>query len=181
MHERQLLPALDGCVEGVDFPDDEKLGLRTVPGLEMAGLRAFRNSVYACGGVIGVVRLASLLITSSIPVAGLLGSSEGSAAVDGVFNAGSVGLGDRGVLMVGAVRVDVGEDEDTGDADDEVDPPITVEGGDEASDEAAEVMLTSISLHAAMPCYQLSDLNRSDGNACGGQRVSRGSKQGKEE
>lgn len=47
MHDKQLLPALDGCVEGVDFPEDEKLGLLAVPGLEIAGLRALRNSVYA--------------------------------------------------------------------------------------------------------------------------------------
>lgn len=46
MHERQLLPALDGCVDGVDFPE-EKLALLAVAGLEMAGLRALRNSVYA--------------------------------------------------------------------------------------------------------------------------------------
>lgn len=45
VHDRQLLPALDGWVEGVDFPDDEKHGLRAVAGLETAGLRALRNSV----------------------------------------------------------------------------------------------------------------------------------------
>lgn len=81
-------------------------------------------------------------MTSSIPGAGLRGSSDGKVAVDGVFNAGSVGLGDLGVLMVGMVGVGVvEEDEDTGDGDGEVDPPVTVEGGDEASDEAGEVMM----------------------------------------
>lgn len=45
MHDKQLLPALDGCVEGVDFPEDEKVALLAVPGLEMAGLSALRNSV----------------------------------------------------------------------------------------------------------------------------------------
>ena len=47
MHDRQLLPALDGCVEGVDFPETEKHGLLAVPGLDKAGLKALRNSVYA--------------------------------------------------------------------------------------------------------------------------------------
>lgn len=138
MHERQLLPALDGCVEGVDLPENEKLGLLAVPGLDTAGLRALRNSVYAWGGVIGVVRSSSLLMTSSIPGAGLLGSSEGRVAVDGVFKAGRAGLGDRGVLMVGTIGVGVGEDDDTGDGDDEVERSVRVDGGDEASDDPVE-------------------------------------------
>lgn len=86
-------------------------------------------------------RSSSLLMTSSIPGAGLLGSSEGNVAVDGVFSAGSVGLGDRGVLMMGTVRVGVGVVDDTGDTDDDVDSSVPVEGGDEASEEAGEVML----------------------------------------
>lgn len=122
-------------------------------------------------------------MTSSIPGAGLLGSSDGKVAVEGVFSAGRVGLGDRGVLMVGIVGAGVGEDDDTGDADDEADPPVTVTvaGGDKGLGEAAEVMMASSSLKVAEACCQLNDLNRSDGNACGGQRVSRGSKHRKEE
>lgn len=145
MHERQLLPALDGCVEGVDLPENEKIGLLAVPGLETAGLRALRNSVYAWGGVIGVVRSSSLLIISNIPGIGLLGSSEGSVVVDGVFKAGRAGLGDRGVLMVGTVGVGVGEDDETGDGDDEADPPVTVDGGDEASDDSVEDIVPWVS------------------------------------
>lgn len=144
MHDRQLLAALDGCVEGVDFPEDEKHGLRAVPGLDTAGLKAFRNSVYAWGGVIGVVKSLSLLMTSSIPGAGLRGSSDGKVAVEGVFNVGRFGLGDRGVLMVGMVGVGVGEEDDSGDWDDEVDVPVPVEGGDEASDKGGEVMTAKL-------------------------------------
>lgn len=88
----------------------------------------------------GVVKSSSLLMTSSMPTAGLLGSSEGSVAVDGVFRAGSVGLGDRGVLIMGTAEAGVGVDDDTGDSDDEVEPSAAVEGGDEASEEAGEVM-----------------------------------------
>lgn len=126
--------------------------------------------------MIGVVRSSSLLMTSSIPGAGLLGSSEGNVAVDGVFSAGSAGLGDRGALMMGTVGVGVGAVDDTGDTDDDVDPSVAVEGGDEASEEAGEVMLGGIT----MACCQLTGLNRSDGTACGGQRMSRGSNQRKE-
>lgn len=142
MHERQLLPALDGCVDGVDFPEEEKLALLAVPGLEMAGLRALRNSVYACGGVIGVLRSSSCLITSSIPGAGLLGSSDGRVIDDGVFRAGRAGFGDRGVLMIGTVGVGVGEDDDVGVADDEVELSTADDGGgDDASDEGGEGMM----------------------------------------
>ena len=179
MHDKQLLPALDGCVDGVDFPEEEKHGLLAVPGLETAGLRALRNSVYACGGVIGVVRSSSFLITSNIPGAGLLGSSEGNVAVDGVFKVGSVGLGDRGVLMVGTVGVGVDEDDDTGDADDDVDPSTVDESGDEASDESAVDMMPCTFFPSIEPWYQLKGLRSNDGSACGGQRVSRGSKQRK--
>ena len=47
MHERQLLPALDGCVLGIDLgePLSEKLGLLLEPGVEIAGESALRKSV----------------------------------------------------------------------------------------------------------------------------------------
>ena len=47
VHERQLLPALEGWVLGVDLgePLSEKLGLRLEAGVETAGDRALRKSV----------------------------------------------------------------------------------------------------------------------------------------
>lgn len=92
---------------GVDLgePLSEKLGLLLELGVEIAGDRAFRKSVYAVGGVIGVLASSSCLITSRSPAAGLLGSCEGSCegkvAEHGVFNGGSSGLGERGLWMVG--------------------------------------------------------------------------------
>ena len=88
---------------GVDLGEllSEKLGLRLLPGLEIAGESALRKSVYAVGGVIGVLVSSSCLITSSKPGAGLLGSSEGRVADLGVLSAGSSGFGERGVRMVG--------------------------------------------------------------------------------
>lgn len=106
---------------------------------------------------------------SSIPGAGLLGSSEGRVADDGVFNAGSVGLGERGVLMVGIAGVGVGEDDGVGDADDESDPSVADEGGDDASDEASEGMMVRNAVHTTESCCQSYDLRSNDGNACGGQ------------
>lgn len=83
LHE-QALPALDGAEVGVDLPEmSEKLKLLPVEGLEIAGERAFRNSVYASGGVIGVFISSSCLIMSRKPSAGLLGSSDGSIAERG--------------------------------------------------------------------------------------------------
>lgn len=124
-----------------------------------------------------MVRSSSFLITSNIPGAGLLGSSEGNVAVAGVFKAGSVGFGDCNGLMVGIVGVGVGEEDDAGDADDEVEPPPMDVGGDEASDDSAEDMMPCNTLPNTEPCCQPNDSGRNDGDACGGQRVSRGSKQ----
>ena len=47
VHERQLLPALEGWVLGVDRGElfSEKLGLLLEPGVETAGERALRKSV----------------------------------------------------------------------------------------------------------------------------------------
>lgn len=148
MHDRQLLPALDGCVEGVDFPEAEKHGLLAVPGLDMAGLKALRNSVYACGGVIGVLMSSSFLMTSSIPGAGLRGSSEGNVADEGVFSDGRAGLGDRGVLMMGTEGIGVGEEDTVGDVDDEVEPSVTEDGCDEASDGVGDDMMNRSTLDA---------------------------------
>ena len=88
---------------GVDLGEllSEKLALLLLPGLEIAGDSALRKSVYAVGGVIGVLVSSSCFITSSKPGAGLLGSSEGRVADLGVLSAGSSGFGERGVRMVG--------------------------------------------------------------------------------
>lgn len=88
LHE-QALPALDGAEVGVDLPDlSENVKLLPVEGLDIAGERAFRNSVYASGGVIGVLMSSSCLIMSRKPWAGLLGSSDGSIADRGVLRPG---------------------------------------------------------------------------------------------
>lgn len=86
MLHKQALPALEGAEVGVDLPDlSENVKLLPVEGLEIAGERAFRNSVYASGGVIGVLTSSSCLIKSSKPSAGLLGNSDGSIAERGVL------------------------------------------------------------------------------------------------
>ena len=83
LHE-QLLPALEGCDVGDDLPDDlsEKLALLLVAGLETAGDRALRKSVYAIGGVIGVLMSSSSLTMSAHPGRGLRGSSDGKTPAD---------------------------------------------------------------------------------------------------
>lgn len=69
------------------LPEDlsEKLLLVLVVtrGLETAGERALRKSVYAVGGVIGVL-MSSCLIWSAQPGNGLRGSSDGRVADRGV-------------------------------------------------------------------------------------------------
>ena len=88
---------------GVDLgePLSEKLVLLLEPGVETAGERALRKSVYAVGGVIGVLASSSCLMTSRSPGAGLRGSSEGRVADLGVLSGGRSGFGERGVCMVG--------------------------------------------------------------------------------
>ena len=65
--------------------------------------------------MIGVLVSSSCLITSSMPGAGLLGSSEGMVADLGVLSGGSSGFGERGVSMVGRSGFgDVGDGEAEG-------------------------------------------------------------------
>lgn len=113
--QEHALPALEGADVGVDFPDlSENTELFPVDGLETAGDSALRNSVYAIGGVMGVLRSSSCLMISRKPGAGLRGSSEGSVADRGVVSPdgradrgvrNSEGRADRGVLMVGSLGV----------------------------------------------------------------------------
>jgi hypothetical protein len=86
-------PAVDGCVVGVRWPDlsvklKELRMLAAVMGVDKAGERARRKSVYAVGGVIGVFISSSCLIRFTLRSNGLLGSSEGSigASGDGVLS-----------------------------------------------------------------------------------------------
>lgn len=77
---------------GVDLPEYLSAPkLMPVAGLDTAGDRALRNSVYAVGGVMGVLISSSSLITLVQPGTGLLGSSEGRVDT-GVLRAGSSGL-----------------------------------------------------------------------------------------
>ena len=100
-----MLTALDGVEVGVDLPENwsEKRELLPLDGLEMAGESALRNSVYAMGGVMGVFKSSSRLMTLSNAEAGLRGSSDGSVAERGVFKAAE--SADRVVLAVGRVGV----------------------------------------------------------------------------
>ena len=64
---------------GCDRGDEEKLVLRLVPGLDIAGVEragdmALRKSVYAVGGVIGVFMSSSCLMTWRRLGTGLLGN-----------------------------------------------------------------------------------------------------------
>ena len=92
------LAALEGWVMGVDLPEARSnMGLLAVEGVETAGDSALRNSVYACGGVMGVfMSSSSCLITSRRSGKGLLGNCEGKVADFGVLRAGKAGLGDLG-------------------------------------------------------------------------------------
>ncbi len=94
LQEQPLLLAVEGCDVGVDLP--EYLSpLKLMPddrGLDMAGDRALRNSVYAVGGVMGVLMSSSSLMRLFQPGRGLRGSSEGRVADTGVLRACSSGL-----------------------------------------------------------------------------------------
>ena len=69
---------------GEDLPDDlsEKLQLLLVDGVDTAGDRALRKSIYAVGGVMGVLMSSSSLIRSVQPGSGLRGSSDGRTPAD---------------------------------------------------------------------------------------------------
>lgn len=88
--EKEPLVAGDGCV--VDCSDFSMGNFGKVTpaltGLVKTGVRAFRNSVYASGGVIGVELLSSRLIESERPV----WSSDGNVALLGVLSGGRVGF-----------------------------------------------------------------------------------------
>ena len=101
----EKLDAVDGIDVGVSLPDEESLasslGIDTPDGkaLDSAGLgrtgvRAFKNSVYATGGVIGVLRLSSSLIVADKQLIGLVVAiiSEGKEVDLGVCNGGRTGF-----------------------------------------------------------------------------------------
>lgn len=96
-------------------------------------------------------------MTSSIPGAGLRGSSEGNVADEGVFSAGRAGLGDRGVLMMGTEGIVVGEEDTVGDVDDEVEPSVTEDGCDEASDGVGDNMMNRSTFNAPKAGYDMNE------------------------
>lgn len=90
MHEQSLcsLEPVEGAEVGVVRPDDLSPAV--------TGLAIFkRKSVYAVGGVIGVL-ISSCLMKSTKPERGVFAeradSSEGNVEVIGVCNCGSLGL-----------------------------------------------------------------------------------------
>ena len=88
LHEQSLcsLEPVDGAEVGVVLPDDLSIGLAMV----------LRKSVYAIGGVMGVLMPSSCLMKSAKPGKGLRAeradSSEGKVEVIGVLSCGSFGL-----------------------------------------------------------------------------------------
>ena len=112
------MAALPGWVIGVGRPEEfialSKRGDRLVDGVEIAGDMVLRKSVYAVGGVNGVLERSSsscLTTTRRSAGSGLRGSCEGNLADSGnvaelgVMRAGRVGfVVDVGVLMVGGSR-----------------------------------------------------------------------------
>ena len=95
LHEQSLcsLEPVDGAEVGVVLPDDLSPGI----GLPMV----LRKSVYAMGGVMGVLIPSSCLMKSAKPGKGLRAeraeSSEGNVEVIGVLSCGSLGLAE-GIL-----------------------------------------------------------------------------------
>ncbi len=86
-----------------DEEDDNDGGDDDV-GSDIDGLdSALRKSVYATGGVMGVLLSSSSFRRSGVPGYGLRGSSDGSDATLAVFRAWRVGFGDR---MVAGWTVD---------------------------------------------------------------------------
>jgi hypothetical protein len=98
LHEQSLcsLEPVDGAEVGVVLPDDLSPGI----GLPMV----LRKSVYAIGGVMGVLMPSSCLMKSAKPGKGLRAdraeSSEGNVDVIGVLSWGSLGLVE-GILCPG--------------------------------------------------------------------------------
>jgi len=78
-----------------------------VAGLVTAGDSALRNSVYAVGGVIGVLMSSSSLMKLLQPGRGLLGSSDGRMADVGVLRACGFGLATAAEGMTILLTVEV--------------------------------------------------------------------------
>jgi hypothetical protein len=102
LQEEKLLE-VDGSDVGVFLPEessDERLlgSALNGCGLVSTGVNALRKSVYALGGVIGVFKSSSCLITPPTPESGVLRRSEGKEADFGVWRGGSTGLLAAGIL-----------------------------------------------------------------------------------
>lgn len=115
-----------------------------------------------------------------MPGAGLLGSSEGRVVDDGVFSAGRAGFGDRGVLMIGTIGIGVGEEDDVGVADDDVELSTADDGGDDTSEEVAEGMMFGDTFHHSRAVLSTARVEKERRRCLRlAKRVSRGSKQRK--
>ena len=91
-HDVKLEP-VDGSEVGVVLPEGiSKVKTPALIGLASTGVNAFKKSVYAIGGVIGVFMPSSCLICSITPESGLSVISEGKFAVLGVVRRGKAGL-----------------------------------------------------------------------------------------
>jgi hypothetical protein len=102
LQEEKLLE-VDGSDVGVFLPEessDERLlgSALNGCGLVSTGVNALRKSVYALGGVIGVFKSSSCLMTQPTPDSGVLRRSEGKEADFGVWRGGSTGLLAAGIL-----------------------------------------------------------------------------------
>jgi hypothetical protein len=92
LHEQSLcwLEPVEGAEVGVVLPDDLS------PGIGLFKAMVLRKSVYAIGGVMGVLIPSSCLMKSAKPGKGLRAetaeSSEGNVEVIGVLSWGSLGL-----------------------------------------------------------------------------------------
>ena len=99
MHEQSLcsLDPVEGAEVGVVRPEED---LSPAIGLAMV----LRKSVYAIGGVIGVLIYSSCFMKSAYPGRGLRAdsadSSEGKVDVMGVLSCGSLGLVEGGILSL---------------------------------------------------------------------------------
>lgn len=99
LHEQSLcsLEPVEGAEVGVVRPED---GFSPTVGLAIV----FRKSVYAIGGVIGVLMYSSCLMKSAYPGRGLRAdsadNSEGKVDVMGVLSCGSLGLVEGAILSL---------------------------------------------------------------------------------
>ncbi|KAI7968225.1 hypothetical protein EIK77_010395 [Talaromyces pinophilus] len=111
--ENEVVVAVVGCdIDPVIGYFSEGYFEKLTPGLTglNTGVRAFKNSVYASGGVIGVEAASSCLILL-IADSGPLRISDGKVQLFGVCKGGSTGLAAGAMVQMGSEEIhqDVGE------------------------------------------------------------------------